>query len=116
MIFSENRYPLFGIMLYCFSRSQITITRTTLLFWLGWGMGGLSMNSRSPSKRMKRVCSPPTQASFQAASTLVTTLPSLDAVAAGIGDHGAQRLRALLVGFGYRPALGGDEREPHPVG
>ena len=59
-----------------FSRSQITITRTTLLFWLGCGMGGLSMNSRSPSKRMNRVCSPPTQPSFQAASTLVTTLPS----------------------------------------
>ena len=27
-------------------------------------MGGLSMNSRSPSKRMKRVCSPPTQPSL----------------------------------------------------
>ena len=59
-----------------FSRSQITITRTTRLFWFGCGMGGLSMNSRSPSKRMRRVCSPPTQASFQAASTLVMTLPS----------------------------------------
>ena len=59
-----------------FSRSQITITRTTRLFWFGCGIGGLSMNSRSPSKRMRRTCSPPTQASFQAASTLVITLPS----------------------------------------
>ena len=58
-----------------FSRSQITITFTTLLLTLGCGIGGLSMNSRSPSKRMKRICSPPTQASFQAISTLVMTRP-----------------------------------------
>jgi D-3-phosphoglycerate dehydrogenase len=60
---------------YC-SRSQITITFTTLLLTFGCGIGGLSMNSRSPSKRMKRICSPPTQASFQAISTLVMTRPS----------------------------------------
>ena len=58
-----------------FSRSQITITFTTLLLTFGCGIGGLSMNSRSPSKRMKRICSPPTQASFQAISTLVMTRP-----------------------------------------
>ncbi len=69
-------YPVKAVSQVYFSRSQITITFTTLLLTLGCGIGGLSMNSRSPSKRMKRVCSPPTQASFQAASTLVTTLPS----------------------------------------
>src|SRR5712692_5339131 len=88
-----------------YSRSQITITRTTRLFWFGCGIGGLSMNSRSPSKRMKRVCSPPTQASFQV--HLGDHLAVLDPVAAGVGDHGAQRLRALLVGFRNRPPLGG---------
>src|SRR4051812_46050343 len=36
-------------------------------------------------------------------------------VAAGIGDHCAQRLGALFIGLGNGPALGGDEREPYPI-
>jgi hypothetical protein len=107
---------IFSAMLYGFSRSQITITRTTLLFWLGWGMGGLSMNSRSPSKTDEARLLATNPGLVPGGFHLGDDLAVLDAVAAGIGDHGAQRLRALLVGLRHRPTLGGDEREPHPVG
>src|SRR5215470_9470614 len=43
-------------------------------------------------------------------------LAVLDPVAAGIGNHRLERLRALLVGLRDRPALSGDEREPEAVG
>src|SRR5580700_5678318 len=39
-------------------------------------------------------------------------LAVFDAIAAGIGDHGFERLRAVRVGFRDRPALGCHQREP----
>ena len=40
---------------------------------------------------------------------------AVDAIAARIRDHGAQRLGALGVGLRHLSAFGGDEREPVPV-
>ena len=54
------------------------MTRTILSLKFGCDIGGLSMNSLSSSKRICRTCSPPTQDSFQATSTLVViVLPSI---------------------------------------
>src|ERR1700722_1574943 len=43
-------------------------------------------------------------------------LAILDAITAGIGDHGFERLRAIRVGFRDRPAFGGHQREPAAFG
>ena len=78
-------------------------------------MGGLSMKSRSPSNRMKPGLLAADPAFVPGGIDLGDHLPVLDPVAAGIGDHGAQRLCALFIGLRNDPALGGNEREPDPV-
>jgi len=58
-----------------FSRSQITITRTTRLFWSG-AAWRLSMNSRSPFEADEARLLAADPGLVPGASTLVITLPS----------------------------------------
>ena len=62
-------------------------------------------------KRIARTCSPPTRPRPRRLD-LGDDMAVFDPVAAGIGDHGFQRLRAILVGPRHGAVFRGHQRQP----
>ena len=94
--------PRPGAIVGYFSRSQITITRTTLLL-AGMRHRRASMKSRSPSLDEAGLLAPD-PAFVPGGIDLGDHLAVLNPVTAGISDHGAQRLCAVFIGLRNDPA------------